>query len=152
MWTDRNCCGADDDNMVANFAGLFAIGLALFPTAPDTPTPTEELISYVHYFCAISLFYCLSYIPLCLFTKTVPGQDLSNRPYKRHRNVIFKIGGSIILACLALAALINVPPFSDWLGGDKPTFLILQCVMVFTFGLTWIVKGQQLRRIWARGR
>ena len=50
------------DNIVANLAGVFTIGVALFPSAPMEPSKNDEIIAIVHV--VSSAFF--------LFTKTHP--------------------------------------------------------------------------------
>src|SRR5262249_30278534 len=62
----------DWDDRLTNAAGVFAIGVALFPTAPVNPSPLARNISYVHLACAGLLFAVLAVIPLWQFPKTDP--------------------------------------------------------------------------------
>ena len=67
-------CGYEDkDRIAGNFASAFAIGVALFPTSPNTGATAQQVyISWAHYFCAGSLFLTLAYFCLGLFTMTHP--------------------------------------------------------------------------------
>ena len=58
------------DNVVGNWACLFAVGVALFPTTPDNPAPGDpRFIGYIHLTFATLFFLSLIYFSLFLFTK-----------------------------------------------------------------------------------
>ena len=57
------------DNIAGDFACLFAVGVALFPTTSD-----DQVIKTIHFVSAASLFLLLSYFSLFLFTKTKGGR------------------------------------------------------------------------------
>jgi hypothetical protein len=58
---------------------------------------------------------------------------------KRLRNVVYRLCGVTILACVALAAVSNVLPASG-----VPLLFIFEALAVFAFGISWFVKGQAL--------
>lgn len=127
------------DDWLTNAAGVCAIGVALFPTAPVNPSPRARDISYVHFSCAGLLFALLAVIALFLFTQT----DQEERsPEKKKRDLVYRVCGSVIAACLVL-----VPIESLVIGAPiqrfRPLFW-LEAVAVVAFGIAWLVKGQAL--------
>jgi hypothetical protein len=126
------------DNWLTNAAGVFAIGVALFPTAPVNPSPRARDISYVHFTCAGLLFAVLAVIALWQFTKTEPNTERSAE--KKKRDLVYRTCGIVIVLCLVL-----VPIESLVIGAPIQRFhplFWLEAVSVIAFGIAWLVKGQ----------
>ncbi len=123
------------DDVAGNFACVFALGVALFPTSG---TPGEKA---VHFTAATGLFLVLAYFSLFLFTKSGPTQT----PQKVVRNRLYRTCGWIMLACIALIALYNAfgkgTPIATW----KPVFW-LESLALWAFGISWLVKGETIWR------
>jgi len=128
------------DDKLTNAAGIFAIGVALFPTAPVNPSPRARDIGYVHLTCAGLLFAALAVIALWQFTKTDPVKGPTEQ--KKKRNLVYRVCGSVIVLCLVL-----VPIESLVIGAPiqrfKPLFW-LEAVAVVAFGIAWLVKGEAI--------
>jgi hypothetical protein len=126
------------DDRLTNAAGVFAIGVALFPTAPVNPSTQARDIGYVHLACAGLLFAVLAVIALWQFTKTDPVREPT--PQKKKRNLVYRVCGTVIALCLVL-----VPIESLVIGAPiqrfKPLFC-LEAVAVVAFGIAWLVKGE----------
>jgi hypothetical protein len=126
------------DDALTDAAGLFAIGVALFPTAPVNPSARARDIGYVHLTCAGLLFAVLAVIALWQFTKTEPGTERTAQ--KKRRDLVYRICGIVIAVCLVL-----VPIESLVIGAPiqrfRPLFW-LEAVAVVAFGVAWLVKGQ----------
>jgi hypothetical protein len=128
------------DDILTNAAGVFAIGVALFPTAPPNPSPRARDIGYVHLTCAGLLFAVLAVIALWQFTKTVPGTKRTAQKMKR--DVVYRACGIVIALCLIL-----VPIESLVIGAPIQRFhplFWLEAVAVVAFGVAWLVKGQAI--------
>ena len=132
-------CGYDRwDNMLTNSAGIFAIGVALFPTAPVNPSARGRDIGYLHLACAGLLFTVLAVIALWQFTKTEPHGERTAQ--KKKRDLVYRACGIAIAVCLVL-----VPIESLVIGAPIQRFhplLWLEAVAVVAFGIAWLVKGQ----------
>ncbi len=128
------------DDALTDAAGLFAIGVALFPTAPANPSPEARNIGYVHLTFAGSLFAVLAVIALWQFTKTGPGTERTAQ--KKKRDLVYRICGIVIAVCLVL-----VPIESLVIGAPiqrfQPLFW-LEAVAVVAFGVAWLVKGEAI--------
>lgn len=155
------------DNWASTIAGLCAIGVALFPMAPEKGAADWQLnVGKVHYACAALCFLALGYIALFLFTR--PAKPLAQTrvnvsnavhlipgvrrlpetraqlpPYltkqKRWRNQIYEVCGVAIFACVALLAVVMF----NWVripAQGHPVFW-LETVAVWAFGWAWIIKG-----------
>ena len=123
------------DNIAGYFAWVFALGVALFPASGS---PREKI---VHFVSATGLFIVLSIFSLVLFTKSAP----TPTPQKVIRNRIYRTCGYIMLACIVLIGLYHAfwqhTALRDW----KPVFW-LEALALWTFGVSWFVKGETLWR------
>lgn len=139
------------DQKFGILAGIFAIGVALFPTTrtgwKDLPAiPYESLFGTIHLIFAAFLFSILAFFSYFLFTKSNKkrlGRD------KQRRNRIYKICGVSMAACILLMAAYHF--YSIRLGDQvnplefyHPVF-ILELVAMLAFGVSWFVKGEALK-------
>jgi hypothetical protein len=125
------------DDWAGNLGGLFAIGVALFPTTKCGPV---DWVGVVHLVSAILFFLVLASFSLFLFTKTEKGKKPKGR--KKKRNRIYIACGTIMVVSLAAIAV-----FKIWLSDDYP-----ECPFVFwgetaalaAFGVSWLTKGEAI--------
>jgi len=132
------------DNIASNLACVFAVIVSLFPTAPDGSTsPTENFIGGVHLFFATLFFLILIYFCLFLFTQTNLNKQSTDEKLKR--NVIYRICGYLMIACIVLIAVYKL--FFDGPGSVSealhPVFW-LEAIAIFTFGISWFTKGEAI--------
>jgi hypothetical protein len=129
------------DTIAAAVAGVAVIGVALFPTQPMHPTPTDVVIGIVHIVCAAVFFLTTAWISLFLFTLT----DGSPTRRKLQRNVVYRVAGIVILVCLVLqVAADNLLPRAV-VDAVHPVFW-LEALAVIAFGVSWLVKGETVLR------
>jgi hypothetical protein len=153
------------DIIACILAGIFAILVALFPTAPaGTPTPTQDAIGWVHGISAGLFFLSLALVSILLFTKTNPGLTLKPHkpmdylsmfvmtrtkpglplnPRKRRRNFIYRVCGYMILACIIGIIIVGIPSIKEHVQQYKPVFW-LESIAVFAFGASWLIKGETI--------
>ena len=130
------------DARAGRFAFVCAIGVALFPTSPlPVATPDQKLIGGVHLTFAALLFLTLAYFSLKLFTQTDPNKPPT--PQKLQRNVVYKISGYIILACIALIVVAALPPIKAMVEQLAPRFW-LEAIAIVAFGISWLTKGEAI--------
>ena len=125
------------DWLTSLLAGVFAIGIALFPTTPISPTPRQELIGNLHYAFAAIFFLNITMMVLFLFTKG----DTADR-WKRRRNLVYRVCGLIMLgsvAALAVQAGLSEEAKLAWKASGW-TF-ILETAAIQAFGVAWLLKG-----------
>ncbi len=142
------------DRLVTDAAGLFALGVALFPTKPTVVSPPavpsvtcqtvaqlsarEQVVGDIHLVSAGLMFIFLAWMAV-RFTNT----DKPPYPEKLLRNLIYQICAIVILACLVAAVITSVLPAS--VKAHFPWWLFLyEAVAIFAFGFSWFVKGQTL--------
>ena len=129
------------DNAMTNLAGLFAIGVALFPTTSEAPMKdnlrsfvSSSGIGWVHYAFAASFFVVLALISIVNFRRSQDPAQFG----KGKDDPFFLRCGVTMLSCLVL-----VPVFGSFESIQflRPTF-VLEAVALITFGMSWLKKGQ----------
>ncbi len=135
------------DSIVANFAAVFALLVAFFPTDPSGSSICQFVtnnrtssVNYIHYTAAGLLFSSFAYFSLVLFTKTNPSKAMTHN--KKIRNNIYKTCGVIIVICIVLIGIYNlVDGLEEKFAKYKPT-LVFESIALFAFGSSWIAKGE----------
>lgn len=131
-------CGFDKwDDWAGNLAGLFAIGVAWFPTTKSGP---EDWVGIVHLTCAILFFLTLASFSLFLFTKTAKDKEPTKQ--KKKRNLIYIICGIIMVASL-IAIVIYKIFFRDHSSVCSIVFWG-ETIALVAFGVSWLTKGEAI--------
>ena len=143
--------GPHNDNRVGNLAGIFAIGVALFPTDPSGGVGISETLSgKVHIVCAAAFFGLLAYFCLCLFTKS-DAEPHNRRASKQKRDRLYRRAGYTIIASIGLIVVLGAIKMLGFVPEGviqaveawKPVF-VLESVAVIAFGVAWLTKGQAI--------
>jgi hypothetical protein len=139
------------DRLITDFAGLGTILTALFPTTLGNPPTTRQvIIGDFHIGFAVATFVLLAVMALRFAKRerTPPGLPLwqrvryamgftgpgdSTRPL--WATVVFRVSGGVILICIALAWPLSTVTYA---------LLVLETMIMVTFGLSWFVKGRRL--------
>lgn len=132
------------DDIAGDLACVFAVGLSLFPTTPDSTAATGAgHIGHMHLAFAALFFATLTYFSLCLFTKTDPRKPPTKQ--KLERNVVYRACGFTMAACLLFIALyFFLPTNTTWrLKGYHPVFW-LEALAIVAFGISWFTKGEAI--------
>lgn len=136
------------DNFITNIIGLCGLGTALFPCANEGAAGPVGVFmvpgtvsNVIHLVSAGLFFLLLAYNALFLFTKS--DTTVQQHTAKWYRNRVYQLCGIVILISLAamIPALLHVGiPFfaSDY------AVLVLESIMLFAFGISWLVKGGAL--------
>lgn len=132
------------DNLVANLAGLFAIGVALFPTLPANYSEVDQVIGIVHIVSLVLFLLILAYFPLVLFTKTHPATADAPGSKKIQRDLVYRVCGVAILLSIMLSALFSV--LATELAYSLNYAFWLESIAIVAFGISWLVKGEALLR------
>jgi hypothetical protein len=135
------------DDFFSTIAGASAIGVALFPTAPDGPvTGQQMIIGLAHGLFALFFFGTLAFFALRIFRKSDQKNPMDRTLEKRQRDIVYLVCGIAICACivlLLLIALIQLLSGKPWLQTLHPV-LFLESLAIFAFGIAWFVKGGTL--------
>jgi hypothetical protein len=132
------------DNIAGDIGCLAAIGLALFPTAPDgVVTGTQQTIGYLHLGFAALFFMVLIYFALFLFTKTDP--EKTPTPKKLQRNRVYRICGYTMAGCILLIVVYFMLPAGTAasVAPLNPVYW-LEAIAIIFFGISWITKGEAI--------
>lgn len=141
------CRGYDRRDAIAGtFAGVCAIGLALFPTGPDGAEQARGYVfhhwhipvGWIHLAFAAALFLTVAYFCLFLFTLTTAN---GMTHCKRIRNRVYRACGYTILACITLCIITKFLEGAPWLNGLHPIFWF-ESIAVMAFGLAWLTKSE----------
>jgi hypothetical protein len=136
------------ENSALNFAGLLAVGIAVFPM--DKTAAMMKLAPYdtyangtVHGICAIVFFISISYV--CIFrasdTLALIGDSSRRKRYKMTYRIL---GILMVLFPLLAAGMTNY--LQDMFNPDTSiTIFIVELAGVWVFGFYWIVKSLEIR-------
>jgi hypothetical protein len=130
------------DDIAGNLACLFAVGVSLFPTTPDYATSGSAIaIGHIHFAFAALLFGTLIYFCLFLFTKTDPKKKPTKR--KLQRNIVYKVCGYVMSACILLTIVSQIPAVTSALKPYDPIYW-LESIAIVAFGISWLTKGETI--------
>jgi hypothetical protein len=125
------------DSLASKLAGLFALGIAFFPTSATDDK--GDIISKLHYITSGIFFVILSYMSIFLFTKSSGNMT----PEKKIRNRIYRVSGIIMIISVIGIPIDSIPAIHDRIAFLKPT-LILETSALTSFGFSWLTKGEFL--------
>jgi len=132
------------DDVVTNFAGVCALGIAFLPTGTDLNShfllftySENKTIALAHYLFAALFFVSLAANSYFLFTRS---DNSLITEQKQTRNKIYRTCGILMLIFAALIPLGNINLFKQYLDGPYTTF-ILESLALITFGISWLIKG-----------
>jgi len=134
-----------DDNRMTNLAGVFALGVALMPTNPETCAGKiytlvpfcNDFLGWFHYIFAALFFVILAIMSLFIFTlgqKKNTGVAASGF----NENTIYRICGCAILIFSLLV------PVCQYLLPFPYSTLIFETLSLLAFGISWLIKGRLL--------
>lgn len=143
------------DNLAGYLGCIFVLGVAFLPCAISASSQSclipvsdqNSLVGKLHNLSALGYFIILILYALVLFPMThmdmVTGEKMFMGRQKKKRNMVYYICGSIMTASLLL--IIAFKWFLGNLYPDlkslDPTFW-LESLMLLSFGITWLTKGQ----------
>jgi cytochrome bd-type quinol oxidase subunit 2 len=122
------------DFWITNLAGIFAVGVAFFPTSPAAASPHQQNIGHIHFVFAALLFTMLAVMAL-RFTKT----DGDRTSQKSRRNVIYIFCAALIAASMLVAFVANFLPAA--VKQNVPSLFWFEAIAVVAFSVSWLVKG-----------
>ena len=145
------------DNVAAKIAGLAALVVAMFPTAErsreatdasevliDSATlfssarvPDPAYVGVLHLAAAVIFFVTLAVMALFLFTRTSGNVT----PEKKRRNVIYRVTGWVILACIAVIAVAKLALDQAWVEQLSLVFW-LETIAIIAFAISWLTKAE----------
>ena len=127
------------DFWITNLAGIFAVGVAFFPTEPAAASPHQKDIGHIHFVFAALLFTMLAIMAL-RFTKTNP--DGNPTIQKSRRNAIYITCAALIAASMLVAFITNFLPAA--IKQSMPSLFWFEAIAVVAFSASWLVKGETI--------
>ena len=133
------------DNVITNVTGIAGFGIAIFPCLPliDKVKPVGFFqlnpctSNIIHLSCAGTFFTLLAINSIFLFTLTKDKRTMTRN--KKRRNVVYITCGIAIIVSLIILVLAKLIPGFLAYGN---TVFILETIMLFAFGISWLVKGE----------
>ena len=125
------------DSLASKLAGLFALGIAFFPTSATNDK--GDIMSKLHYITSGIFFVILSYMSIFLFTKSSGNM----MPEKKIRNRIYRVCGIIMIISVIGIPIADIPAIHNRIVLLNPT-LILETFALMSFGFSWLIKGEFL--------
>jgi hypothetical protein len=141
------------DTVITDIAGIGTFGTALCPTSPVNPTGHQAVVGIFHLTFACLTFFLLAVMSLrfakrmptppgislwervcCAFGFTPPGTSRTTTA----ELVVYRTSAFVMLVCLALIYPMS-RVYSD-------SLLILEMILLVSFGAAWFVKGTTLLR------
>ena len=123
------------DNIAADLAAFFALGIAFFPTVPEGK---YNVAATIHFISAAVFFIILAGMSFFLFTRSKP--DPTKR--KLIRNRIYIACGLVMIACLA--SILTFFIFFNEKNPDSRLVFWGETIALIAFGISWLTKGGTL--------
>lgn len=123
------------ENIALNFAGVFAIGVAMIPMEWNCGEACQKIS--LHGISAISLFLCIAYV--CIFRASDTLRLLKNKLLEaRYRRIYTLIGVGMILS--PLIAVLMTAIFRQF----KSYTFFAEAAGIWIFASYWLVKSYEL--------
>lgn len=142
LWTYRGFRNRSGrfDRILGKVASVAALGVSFFPTTAFDPFHAppwwESWMRTAHYVSAAVLF--LSFIGYSLFLFPQSTSPTGKAPDKIRRNVVYRVCGLGMVACVAWALFV----------GEKSSIFWPESIALCLFGISWLTKG---RALWTLG-
>jgi len=120
--------------------GLFALGVALFPTAPNSPTDYQSTIGWVHLSFAAILLSGLAVFCITSFHRQINATRAT-------ANYVYLAAGVAIPVFLVIAIIAGI---TGW--GDNWTVTPLyacEALSVWAFGAAWLAAAIEIGKPWS---
>jgi hypothetical membrane protein len=128
------------ENVLLNLAGLFAVGVAVFPEGRGDAGFDATL----HGVCAVAFFLCIGAV--CLFASKHTLTLIENpEKRERYRRTYKGLALAMVLVPLATWAVSALAAYTSWK-------LVLEWVAIYVFAAYWIVKTREMRMTAAERR
>jgi hypothetical protein len=125
------------DNIAANLAAFFALGIAFFPTVQEGPLDWK---AWIHFISASLFFITLSCFSIFLFTRKNPHPTIN----KLARNKIYISCGVVMIVCLISILIFFV--FLEKNHPDSSFVFWIESLALIAFGISWLTKGGTIFR------
>jgi hypothetical protein len=130
-----------EENIALNFAGIFALCVALLPTSAIVDLKCATFTApYLHGVSALFFFIIIAYV--CIFRSkdtlaVLPKESSRRKKYER----LYKIIGALMIFLPFLAALLL-----HLIGETNRIIFFVELAGVLVFSAYWILKSQEIRK------
>ena len=124
------------ENVALNFAGLFAVLVALYPNAWDQLESSK--LPSLHSIFAVCFFLCIAYV--CIFCASATLPLVKDEGRRAHYRRIYKLMGYAMVASPALAYILILA-----LGARSSFIFFAEACGVYAFAAYWLVKTLEIR-------
>lgn len=127
------------ENWALNFAGIFGVGVALFPTGAEEEVTT--LTSTLHGTFAVLFFTCIAYVAIFRASDTLSLiRDAAEARWLRDVYRVLGVGMIVLpLAAVALSYLLDP-------GGGRSVIFFVEAAAVTVFAVYWLVKSREMKK------
>lgn len=127
------------ENRALDLAGVFGVGVALFPTGAEPGVTT--LTSTLHGTFAVIFFACIAYVAVFRASDTLSLiRDAAEA--RRFRDVYRALGvGMVVLPLAAVALSYLLDP-----GGGRSAIFFVEAAAVTVFAAYWLVKSGEMKQ------
>jgi ABC-type sugar transport system permease subunit len=147
------------DNIIANITGILGFIVALCPTYIKTnycsiyPAgidwhhesahgwPYAGWVTTVHLSCAATFLVLLGVYSYFLFTRTDKAEHERGKR-KKLRNKVYRMCGIIIWVSMAILGVYVWRFSSEERDSQTHIIIIFECIALWAFGFSWLVKGE----------
>ena len=128
------------EDYALNFAGIMAVGVALFPT----PWDCDKHPFTIHGACAILFFLAIAFV--CAFCSETTLVLLDPRERARYR-IIYRILAAVMVASPAVAYGFI------WVTSQKQSFIFwAEAFGIYSFSIYWVIKIREISSIGSERR
>jgi hypothetical protein len=124
------------EDWALNFAGVLALGIAVFPM--KWPESTDSSFS-IHGACAISFFVCIAYVCIWRSGDTLP--LIKDEAMRERYRLVYRTLGVAMVVCPFLAwTLISLMPLR------KSAIFFVELAGIYVFATYWVIKSHEARK------
>ena len=131
------------DRWITNAAGIGVLGVAFLPGSPPVPhlTTSQEVIGNLHVFFASIAFLGLA-ATMWRFAYAVSDGPQAPPPSARG-SVFYRVSACVMLGFVLLSGVAILLPLS--IQNSTLAIYDTEALAIFTFGISWLVKGRALQ-------
>jgi hypothetical protein len=126
------------ENYALNLAGIFAVGVAIFPMEWECGTDCKLIT--LHGVCAVLFFICIAYV--CLFRASDTLDLVKDQIKEKRYRKIYKGLGIGMLLSPAIAVIMSL--VLQYRAAERSTVFFVEAVAVWIFAIYWLTKSQEL--------
>jgi uncharacterized membrane protein YozB (DUF420 family) len=135
------------DNITGSISGIFALGIAFFPTYLTGSKIidvgifqlSDNVSAYFHLTFATLFFLSMAFISIFLFTR----HGATKTKQKEKRNIVYITCGYVIIASIVCMLVYDLFMQNTFITSVQPV-LIFETISLSAFGISWLVKGETL--------